>query len=765
MAIAKTATRDLTTAIAGKIWEAIKDADNNSLDNQSSIDPEVRKAKRDLDKSDPDATSVEDKPLRESLSNMFGKIDTKLIQIDSNVNTLSGKVSAVGGAIADTQKLIINQNEMLLEKFDQLSKALGINIDAEKKAREDLMYEQLSLNLAQGDDLSTTSGYAKARRKGGSNILLSLLGRRLGRMFGRAGMKFIGKLWKKGIFKRPRVLSKLLRRHVSRKLVKPTVRALSDTAVSRTTRKVGKNLLIRAMRSPIIREALIRKLGKEGVEKLTTKLAGKAFPGVQTAYGALEGITRGLLGDWKGMMLSFGSAIPYAGYAFTGVDLLRDIDIEAYTKHIEPNFPPSEKNIADFFQDALNISPNQYETGTPIRPQNLGIGGIMSSIAPIVSVVRSFGEQSGEGQVEAVISQAGLGNVPTVDVSHSFTVGRGISGAASIDPASIVGRAPEIMSPRKKEKPVEGEKTDPTGQQVEQQGITLEGVVDGVRDMTGGVEGDGVFSLPFGWEIPNPLHRGETSESSSNNGGTPTTTMLSRSTPNVSIDESGESGVDFTPHGSNNRVLFPGTVTEIGHQYNPHKKGGDHRMGSGYGNYVVVTSIDPSTGQEFDGLYAHFPKDSIVVREGDYVEYGDILGPMATASDYANPETRIEVGSGNGPHTSFDALEKGTSRPYSNWRNLMKYVDPSFSSKKSVSELTPGSSTAISSLNSVESPIPNIVSEGSMNRHVNNKQARKRSSIVIINNQIIKTSNLTVPVGSQSESGDFFPAYNLARLG
>ena len=70
----------------------------------------------------------------------------------------------------------------------------------------------------------------------------------------------------------------------------------------------------------------------------------------------------------------------------------------------------------------------------------------------------------------------------------------------------------------------------------------------------------------------------------------------------------------------------------------------------------------------------------------------------------------------------------------------------------------------ISSLNTVESPVANIVSEGSMNRQLL-ANGSKRSSIVIINNQIIKTSNLTVPVGSQSESGDFFPAYNLARLG
>ena len=643
----------------------------------------------------------------------------------------SGKVSAVGGAIADTQKLIINQNEMLLEKFDQLSKALGINIDAEKKAREDLMYEQLSLNLAQGDDLSTTSGYAKARRKGGSNILLSLLGRRLGRMFGRAGMKFIGKLWKKGIFKRPRVLSKLLRRHVSRKLVRPTVRALSDTAVSRTTRKVGKNLLIRAMRSPIIREALIRKLGKEGVEKLTTKLAGKAFPGVQTAYGALEGITRGLLGDWKGMMLSFGSAIPYAGYAFTGVDLLRDIDIEAYTKHIEPNFPPSEKNIADFFQDALDISPNQYETGTPIRPQNLGIGGIMSSIAPIVSVVRSFGEQSGEGQVEAVISQAGLGNVPTVDVSHSFTVGGGVSGAASIDPASIVGRAPEIMSPRKKEE----EKPDITDENADESTVSRE------RIDTGGNNQWWDFLDLF----PNEVEGGSVQPTETIMGGAVVTQRNDPDAEQTGIDvalKNPETG-GFDVGAPIMNPFEELTITDSGFQGS-----GEGETGRGYGKWVTGQAL--VDGKKYELLVAHL--DTISVNKGDVIQGGDIIG------------TQGITGRATGPHVSthINALDGG------NPQDILNRVENSWVNGGEISTDAFKPTGGISSNGSTEPPINTTVK--SQNLQLLSSQTEDAEEVqpqqpIVVMNQVTASSTPTVFPKSVRSTNTLTEEYIFLSLG
>jgi murein DD-endopeptidase MepM/ murein hydrolase activator NlpD len=123
----------------------------------------------------------------------------------------------------------------------------------------------------------------------------------------------------------------------------------------------------------------------------------------------------------------------------------------------------------------------------------------------------------------------------------------------------------------------------------------------------------------------------------------------------------GQVGIDFTLSGGDNRVILPGEIVEIGHQYNPSRIGGDGRRGSGYGNYVVIRSKNPVDGSMVDTLYAHFPKGAIKVKRGDKVKRGQLLGRMATTADYENPNTRREVGSGTGPHTSLDFLTPGSS--------------------------------------------------------------------------------------------------------
>ena len=129
------------------------------------------------------------------------------------------------------------------------------------------------------------------------------------------------------------------------------------------------NILQRALLSAPVRNALAKKLGAETAEKLTARLASKLVPGFGTIYGAVEGIARGMMGDWKGMFLSFGGAIPAAGVGFAMLDLFREIDIPAYERHIEPNFPmPSDENFTAFFMDALGIGPDQYETGGATKP-------------------------------------------------------------------------------------------------------------------------------------------------------------------------------------------------------------------------------------------------------------------------------------------------------------------------------------------------------------------------------------------------------------
>jgi hypothetical protein len=129
------------------------------------------------------------------------------------------------------------------------------------------------------------------------------------------------------------------------------------------------NPLQRALASPKVQRMIIQKVGQKKAAAFTAKAASKAVPLLGTAIGGIEGIARGLMGDWKGMALSFGGAVPFAGIGFAAIDILRDIDRDAYEAHIEPNFPiPSEENFGMFFADALGVTPDQYETGGLTKP-------------------------------------------------------------------------------------------------------------------------------------------------------------------------------------------------------------------------------------------------------------------------------------------------------------------------------------------------------------------------------------------------------------
>ena len=58
----------------------------------------------------------------------------------------------------------------------------------------------------------------------------------------------------------------------------------------------------------------------------------------------------------------------------------------------------------------------------------------------------------------------------------------------------------------------------------------------------------------------------------------------------------------------------------------------------------------------------------------------------------------------------------------------------------------------------------NMVENGSSERLMTQRKASTRLPIVIINNQVVNTSqNLISFGGSQLEDGNFFEAYNLAR--
>jgi hypothetical protein len=104
-------------------------------------------------------------------------------------------------------------------------------------------------------------------------------------------------------------------------------------------------------------------------------------------------------------------------------------------------------------------------------------------------------------------------------------------------------------------------------------------------------------------------------------------------------------------------ALLPGTVKKVGKQGS---------RGRGYGNYIVVESIDPKTGEKVDVLYGHLADGGIKVKEGQQVVPGMELGTQGGTG---------RVVSEDGTIASVDFLapaakESKSMKPYKRFNEL-----------------------------------------------------------------------------------------------
>ena len=964
----KTYSGDLTTAIAGKLYEAIKDADEKNQLEKTNASQDVKQAAVKAKKEDPESVPVRDMDLRETIVNFFTPIDGKLIKAQATYSAISSKVTSLAGGVADTQKLLINQNQILEDKFDQILNVIGTKNALEEKLKAESQYKQLEMNLEGALDLSGTFAYGKTTGRGNLGIVGSLLqglvGNRmtsrlvrnlykklpkglrararllrknvkpLGRIsrfavnpfqvavkaavntalkaftssiFGKKGLRLFGrgarlagkgvlgenlfkvskqggkrivtrrggvtvasllnrinlvskfskgvgrrmnlipnyikllasvgtlnadkiadkiidefshkatilrnqasrkalqkktaKLVQKNLFplfgdqilgKAPKVISKTAQKSASKKL---STKAGSKVATSLSDDILSSKGLISAFRNPIIQRKLTQKLGKEGMDQLLIKAGaggGKTFaPGLGTLYAFGEGLGRisPLFGgsDPLGMLLSFGSAIPYGGWGVVMADILRDIDRQAFDAHILPNLVPyrlSEENINDFFTQALELDTNQFERGTPnVNPNMLG-----NPISDILGVTKAFGEATGFGaEVGGLIGEAGLGSYSTGASNYNFDVSGNLGGGGiqqtqdkeaelrkkeKFKPeCSIDSDCPEgqicvdgnCVSPDEEEKPSAGERIMKfLGKTAETIGDGVQYVdekLDYVRQFTGGERGDGKFTLGtfFGKEISVP----NIFSNKGGEGGASTIEFHGQQ----GRDRSGEPGVDFSFQDyKNNYNLFPGYVLETGLLY-----------GKGYGNVVVVRSVDPSNGKKFDALYAHFPDGGIAVKPGQQVGAGDLLGSVGFVSVDTPGVPQLQpnnAGNMSGWHTSVDFFEPGSAARYSNADKIINLITGASGSTPDglLQRLKPPTNSGdTSTLNNIEAnsnlaqTMTNMVENGSNERLMTQRQASSRLPIVIINNQTVNTSQNLISFGETQKEGNFFEAYNLAR--
>lgn len=125
--------------------------------------------------------------------------------------------------------------------------------------------------------------------------------------------------------------------------------------------------------------------------------------------------------------------------------------------------------------------------------------------------------------------------------------------------------------------------------------------------------------------------------------------------------DTGQPGIDLYFEDKQFRALLPGRVKDIGFQGS-----GRGASGKGYGNYVVVESIDPETKKTVDLLYGHL--DQVGVQRGQQIAEGHSIGKQGGTG---------RVLSQDGTIASVDFLEpapagSGSMKPYAHYDGLRR---------------------------------------------------------------------------------------------
>jgi len=124
-------------------------------------------------------------------------------------------------------------------------------------------------------------------------------------------------------------------------------------------------------------------------------------------------------------------------------------------------------------------------------------------------------------------------------------------------------------------------------------------------------------------------------------------------------------GVDYFFESKKFPAVLGGRVKDVGRE-------------PGYGNYVVVESIDPLTGKGVDVLYGHLPNNGIYVKRGQNVQAGEIIGKQGGTGNVSSVDGTIAS-------VDFFAVAPEGSKsmtPYSGFDQLRRYVTNSLQNPK-----------------------------------------------------------------------------------
>ena len=628
--LTKTASGDLSSFIAGKVFDRVKEMMDDRKERES--DPRVKKAAKNLEEKqvlDPESIPVVDDRLRQQVSKLFGsKIESRLFNLEASVDRTNAAITTIAAGIGDTQELIVNQNQILEDKFDKLLDVLGTNKDVEKKNLEKLKAENESQEIF--DQKKMFGSQALLEAVAASSYLSgSLLGFLVRRSLATAGKKLLRRTSRRFIPKNIRARGRFLR-----SIVDGSKRQLSKTLGRKSADKVLKSIVKKEFferGSRAVARRAVTQFGADIGGKTVAKVAGKKIPFVGAVIGAGFAIERLIKGDTEGAALELASGLasilPFIGtgssFAIDAFLIRRDIEKEFTKEGFASGTGSTSKGPATLHGKELILGRKDMDDiSMGFKNAIMGIGTVLTSVS--LDVASAAGA---EPEVRSLMVSEGLNNFNSSPFQYSADIGK------------VKTKNLDIQAIDK----------------IASNGLTLPFLSTGNNKTS---DEKSKKKKNAWWDPLGVFNRGGSGSSINLN--------------NESlIDASGEPGVDFTPTGTDNRALFDGEVVEIGYQFNPDTQ-------RGYGNYVVVRSEDPKNGEQFDALYAHIPKNAIYVNEGDQVKVGDKLGRMGTEDDDIT-----DIGSIDGTHMSVDFLKPNSAEAYPFWRtNIVPLVDTKFSKSK-----------------------------------------------------------------------------------
>ena len=697
---------------------------------------EIDRAKDELLKED-DHTPVKDEKLREYVTRVFGVgIDSKLTQLDQRITKSLSVLSDIRATHQGSVDLMIDHNELIAGKLDKILNLYNDQYNFQSGLKDKAQVAKQEQELEKVRDLSRTRRYLglpEGKVDGGQapgglaseliRFLLNKLGlKKLAKKF--SGSRRLKPLFqilrrfrgqKRNFFKpiERRLVRNLKRRTflklnkkfpnvseaVWKRTFKENVKSLrkagikpdslrmqklaadraqrdilnegwGDISSRKTTKKVKKPKIkskktaqklardigrpfphvavpgtpkgLNAARKPIKMSTAGKQVGKKLSTKAGTKAVSKGsklIPGVGTGIALLEAGYRFHKGDMTGAALSLLSAIPVLGWGFTAIDIARDVGYNPL---------------------GLSEPPDSYEQGNKRNKYGLTRKGVswmhgvedVRAVDPASGMMTSHIQHIGDTLVSTSMKVAKdlgverefsskISTLPFHVSNISYSTGIKTSPTRNISTETMdeqhYGESEDVLLKNEARRKGFGFGRLPDVNNNKGQG-GIRAVTDMFADAFRGSK-----HLLFGGKRSIGFH-GEQGP-----------------------DLSGDPGIDFSfDDFKSNYALFNGTVIETGVKY-----------GSGYGNVVVIRSTDPSNGQEFDALYAHFPDGGIAVEPGQKVRGGDYLGKVGFVSTSVPNVAELQpnnAGNMSGWHTSVDFFEPDSTATYSNVDSLVSLI-------------------------------------------------------------------------------------------